>query len=209
MSDPNSHVKYIWLVRHAESLGNTGQESDLDPPLTPRGQQQAKRLAEALEGVRFERIYLSPLKRTRDTFERSGVRTGDIQYDTRILEWRAEGAYGELLPYMGLPDYAHPDPHEAWMTPFSERIQSFADEIRMLDVDHILVVTHGGAAVGLANALVGRAPYASPRHLGLHPMNNTGIGQFRLSRDGEKCLLSLWNHTGHLGRLGLLPQTLL
>jgi broad specificity phosphatase PhoE len=56
-------------VRHGESEGNakgvfTGR---IDSPLTERGRQQARTVAEALRPIHFDRIVSSALSRTRDT----------------------------------------------------------------------------------------------------------------------------------------------
>ena len=56
-------------MRHGESEGNakgvfTGR---IDSPLTERGRQQARTVAEALRPIHFDRIVSSALSRTRDT----------------------------------------------------------------------------------------------------------------------------------------------
>jgi len=199
-------MKCLWLVRHAESRGNTGEESDMDPPLTPTGEEQARTLQRSLGGIRFDRIYLSPLKRTRRTFELSALSADHVVFDSRLLEWRPLEAYQELLPYEALPDYALGDDHDAWVTDFAERIGSFAEEVRALRFRHVLAVTHGGTACSICNALVGRRPGEQPRPAGMRPMHNTGIGQLCLSEDGAACSVGMWNHSGHLGHLGEVLQ---
>jgi probable phosphoglycerate mutase len=59
----------ILLIRHAESLWNAegrwqGQE---DPPLSPRGLEQAAALAAGLAGAGVEQLVSSDLRRARDT----------------------------------------------------------------------------------------------------------------------------------------------
>jgi 2,3-bisphosphoglycerate-dependent phosphoglycerate mutase len=57
----------IWLVRHAEpEWVRDGYNVD-DPPLTGRGHRQARLLADALAGERFDEVLVSPLVRTRET----------------------------------------------------------------------------------------------------------------------------------------------
>jgi probable phosphoglycerate mutase len=56
---------YLYLVRHGEQ-----QDAELgmeDGPLSPRGQRQAKLLAERLGGVPFTGVYHSPLQRAEQT----------------------------------------------------------------------------------------------------------------------------------------------
>ncbi len=60
----------IYLVRHSESIANTlgiyqGQTYDTD--LSPLGVRQAQALSKKLANIRFDAIYCSGLKRTRQT----------------------------------------------------------------------------------------------------------------------------------------------
>ena len=63
----------IYLIRHSEAveLGTDGITSDFDRPLTDAGRTHSQRLATALpaRGARIERIFVSPLVRTRQTAE--------------------------------------------------------------------------------------------------------------------------------------------
>jgi broad specificity phosphatase PhoE len=200
--------KYIWLVRHAESRGNTGHECDIDPPLSPLGEDQARTLHRGLGHLTFTRVYVSPLKRARQTLELSGLPLDRVVFDSRIIEWRMEGAYEPYLPYPATPDYGAPDRHDAWRTPWSQRIAGFAREIARLEFEHILVVTHGGASIELTRAFLAGDDYAHGKTLTpLHYLHNTGIAQLRLSPDGTDCTLGIWNHTGHLGPLGTTFQS--
>jgi len=60
----------LYLMRHglAESLGGKIRQ-DADRPLSPRGREQLKAMAERLKrkGVQFEKILTSPLLRARET----------------------------------------------------------------------------------------------------------------------------------------------
>ena len=58
----------LYLVRHAQSQGNTGEDlTSGDPDITEIGQDQAQRLGQRLAGQRIDAIYTSPLRRTRET----------------------------------------------------------------------------------------------------------------------------------------------
>ena len=55
------------LVRHGEpEWVRDGYNVD-DPPLTTRGHEQAKRLADRLAGEHFDQIFVSPMTRARQT----------------------------------------------------------------------------------------------------------------------------------------------
>jgi probable phosphoglycerate mutase len=58
----------LYLVRHAQSQGNTGNDlASGDPDLSEIGLEQARRLAERMRGERLDAIYASPLRRTQQT----------------------------------------------------------------------------------------------------------------------------------------------
>ena len=59
----------LYLVRHAESMGNaTGEYSTLvSDSLSPKGEEQARVLAAGLTGMEFDRIVVSPRLRTLQT----------------------------------------------------------------------------------------------------------------------------------------------
>lgn len=58
----------LYLIRHAQSQGNTGEDLTTgDPDLTDVGWEQARRLGERMKSQRLQAIYASPLRRTQET----------------------------------------------------------------------------------------------------------------------------------------------
>lgn len=58
----------LYLVRHAQSEGNTGEDLTTgDPDLTEVGREQARRLGERFRRQRIDVIYSSPMLRTQET----------------------------------------------------------------------------------------------------------------------------------------------
>jgi probable phosphoglycerate mutase len=58
----------LYLIRHAQSQGNTGEDLTTgDPDLTEVGQQQAKRLGQRMKSQKLDVVYASPLRRTQET----------------------------------------------------------------------------------------------------------------------------------------------
>lgn len=58
----------IYLIRHAQSQGNTGEDMATgDPDLTDVGREQAERLGKRMKDQRLDVIYASPLRRTQQT----------------------------------------------------------------------------------------------------------------------------------------------
>ena len=57
----------LYLVRHAETFGNTGADASDDPVLTARGHEQAQLLADRLAAVPLDAVFCSPLVRAVQT----------------------------------------------------------------------------------------------------------------------------------------------
>src|SRR5258708_1973327 len=85
----------IFLVRHGEtewsiSGRHTGRT---DVPLTPRGEQDARKLGRLLRVVEFSRVLASPARRARRTSELAGLpRPAEIEPD--LAEWDYGGYEG-------------------------------------------------------------------------------------------------------------------
>jgi probable phosphoglycerate mutase len=79
----------IWLARHGETAANAeGRvQGSLDPPLTERGREQARELAEKAAPLGLEALYTSQLARARETAEIVGAVIGlEPQVDPRFAE---------------------------------------------------------------------------------------------------------------------------
>ncbi|HEY8643499.1 MAG TPA: histidine phosphatase family protein, partial [Candidatus Dormibacteraeota bacterium] len=66
-----------------------------DPPLSPTGREQARRLAERLRRLEIAAVYASPLRRARETAELLGL---PVTVDERLVEVAADtsGGFVEL-----------------------------------------------------------------------------------------------------------------
>ena len=78
----------LYLVRHAQSQGNTGDDLTTgDPELTEVGREQARRLGERFARQRVEVIYASPLARARQTAQPIAAATGQaVRIDDGLAE---------------------------------------------------------------------------------------------------------------------------
>src|ERR1700758_2702436 len=82
----------VYLARHGESAWTiTGQHTGLtDLPLTERGERNARKLGERLNGKTFAKVFSSPLLRAMRTCELAGF--GAVaETDPDLVEWD----YGE------------------------------------------------------------------------------------------------------------------
>ncbi|RDI94734.1 histidine phosphatase family protein [Meiothermus sp. QL-1] len=155
----------VWLVRHGETLWNaegrlTGWS---DVPLSPKGEDQARRLGDWLRRERFEGVLASDLRRA--------VETARLAYAEPELQLEAlrEIDFGELD---GLPWAALPEVHrqallafEGFQAPGGESVEAFRRRVfgvlEGLGVGRYLVFTHGGVLRLVLRAL-GRDTFLPP-----------------------------------------------
>src|SRR5262245_52015926 len=92
----DNHLPEIYIARHGETAWTiSGQHTGLtDLPLTPQGERNARALAERLEGLKFAKVFTSPLKRARKTCELAGFEAA-AEIENDLIEWN----YGD---YEGL-----------------------------------------------------------------------------------------------------------
>jgi probable phosphoglycerate mutase len=90
----------VWLVRHAETeWTRSGQHTGrTDVPLTDAGRAAAERLRPRLAGRRFDRVFVSPLSRARDTARLAGLDTGQAEVRDELLEWDYGDYEGRTTP---------------------------------------------------------------------------------------------------------------
>lgn len=82
----------VYVARHGDTAWTeSGQHTGLtDLPLTENGERNARRLGERLKGMKFARVFTSPLQRAKRTCELAGF--GAIaEIDPDLVEWN----YGE------------------------------------------------------------------------------------------------------------------
>ena len=89
----NQELPLVYLVRHGETVWSlSGQHTGLtDLPLTAVGERNAGKLRDTLSGLKFAKVFSSPLRRAWRTCELAGFRSrAEIVYD--LVEWNY-GAY--------------------------------------------------------------------------------------------------------------------
>ncbi|MBT3375285.1 MAG: histidine phosphatase family protein [Lentisphaerae bacterium] len=189
-------MKQIWLVRHGESMAQTGEEEDgRNPPLSERGKEQAARLRHPLGAVTFDRILVSPLIRACQTYELSEVDRTNAEFDSRVMEseWGNPEFYTPVLP-LQLPETAAPDRHNAYDLTVEERAASVIEELADGNTECCLIVAHWGICGRLFMAFAG----ATVTDWSVLPsMDNTGISLFEIDDEGRRWV-RYWNDRGHV-----------
>ncbi len=147
----------LLLVRHGETDWNAeGRlQGHTDRPLNAYGREQAKKLADRLDGDAIAAVYASDLSRARETAEIVGERLGltvVIDPDLREKDWGSweglTGADRDRVEFVGETTEEH-----------AERILRAVRRIAERHPDErVLIVTHGGSVRRIQAAVYGMAP---------------------------------------------------
>jgi probable phosphoglycerate mutase len=159
----------VALVRHGESEGNVAGrwQGHTDGPLTGRGRDQARRLAEQYDGV--TRVVASPLARTRDTAtEFARGHDLDVDLDRGLIEQHF-GAWEDMTTSEIAATY--PDeweqvfghgidlPRGGTGETFAEAAERVASTVKRIveshPTDRLALFTHGGAIWSFASHVLG------------------------------------------------------
>jgi alpha-ribazole phosphatase len=140
------------FLRHGESEYNLRGLCNADPAvpvsLTPKGRQQAEAVAQRLQDMPIQRVYVSRLKRAHETAAIvNASHCADIYVDGR-LDDRNTGYEGKpVVDYLSTMRSAA-DPF-SWKAPTGEsyvdmveRVHGFLKEVARADVSTVLVVAH-------------------------------------------------------------------
>jgi len=155
-------------VRHGESEANAAGvfAGQTDSPLTPKGREQAKVVARALQPVHFDRIVTSPLSRTKDTAAVIAAGRGiPVEAFDDLKEIDVGIAAGKPFDELrGLPGATGDDGWRQW--PGGESLeQVLTRSLRVIDRlvaespgKTICIVGHGGVTRIVVSSFMGVLP---------------------------------------------------
>jgi len=185
----------IYLARHGETAWSlSGQHTGLtDIPLTERGEQNARRLAERLRGLTFAGVFTSPLQRAKKTCELAGF--GQVaEVMPELVEWN----YGE---YEGKRTAEIREKRPDWhlfrdgcpggesVDQIAQRADRVADRLKALR-GNVLVFSHGHLLRVLAARWTGQPVlFARALLLSTSAVSALGFGHDAL----DEPAISLWN----------------
>lgn len=202
----------ILLVRHGESApAREDRPFELvdgqgDPELAPEGREQAKRVAERLCNEPIDAVYVTSLRRTRETaqplLDRLGIEaTVEREFrEVHLGDWesgifRKHVSEGHpIAVQMGLQERWDVIPNAEKSEDFAARVRGAVEKIAAAHPDgRVVVFTHGGV-IGQVLSLASRSrPFA---FLGA---DNASISQIVVT--GERWIVRRFNDTAHLGPL--------
>ncbi|HEV3121456.1 MAG TPA: histidine phosphatase family protein [Isosphaeraceae bacterium] len=189
----------IYLARHGETAWTiTGQHTGrTDLPLTERGEQNARSLAQRLAGLTFTKVLVSPLQRARRTCELAGF--GDrAVIEPDLLEWD----YGQ---YEGLRTaeirkqrsdwnlFRHGCPGGESVEAIGARVDQLIARLRPLD-GNMLVFGHSHCLRVLAARWLGLPP-ADAR---LFALGTASVSILGYEHTLSEPVLRLWNDDRHV-----------
>jgi len=190
----------VYIARHGNTAWtHTGQHTGLsDLPLTPDGERNAVRLGERLKGMKFEKVFTSPLQRAARTCELSGFGIG-AEVNPDLVEWN----YGD---YEGLTTaqilQRRPDwdlfrdgcPGGESPSQIGERADRAIERIRSVRGD-VLLFSSGHLIRVLTARWLALAPGSEGRHFLLNPASLSALSyEHNLSRP----VIRLWNDDHHV-----------
>jgi probable phosphoglycerate mutase len=201
----------LLLIRHGASAEAVpGEPFELlegqsDPPLAPKGREQAARLAEALADELISALFVTPLQRTAQTaaplIERTGIEPVVVPElrEIGLGEW--EGGEFRIRVANGDPIAARMFEEERWdVIPGAEDMGSFSGRIRngLRSVAEAVgpgvtgaAILHGGVIAEICHQVTGSRPFA------FLEVDNTSITRIVRLADG-RWRLRYFNETAHL-----------
>jgi probable phosphoglycerate mutase len=205
MSEVQELTRLI-VVRHGETEWNAERRfmGWLDRPLTPRGQEQAARVAERLAATGFDAMVSSDLGRAMTTAQAIAARAGQEVLPCPALRERGLGVMqGHTLEeiqqrhpevfagYRGDPDYVVPD-GESFRGFHGRVVGGFESLVEEHRGKRIVAVAHGGTLDSLFRHVVGQ-PLGEPRRVRLL---NASVNIAEVVQD--QWILHTWGDVGHL-----------
>jgi len=189
----------IYLARHGETAWSlTGQHTGrTDLPLTERGERNARRLGQRLEGLRFAKVLTSPLRRASRTCELAGFGTvAEVNDD--LLEWdygQYEGLTSVQIRAMnpgwslfrdGCPGGEIPEQVGARADHVIERVRAFHGDVLLFASGHLLRV--------MAARWLGLEPAAGRFFL----LDTASLSALGYEHNQSRPVSRLWNDTRHV-----------
>lgn len=142
----------IYFVRHGQTDWNkVGRlQGHIDISLNQEGKKQAQIVKQKLKGVKFDKVFSSPLKRAKETAQI--ICNQKIVVDDRLIErfnGELEGKFKDEIKVY--PDFNDPNDTRFGIEPldcFKARVNNFLDDItKNYKNQNVLVVTHAGVCL--------------------------------------------------------------
>ena len=173
----------LYLIRHAESMGNIETDEEFDrvnPHLSAHGEKQVEALGHRFENVWLDAVYSSPLLRARKTAEAIG---GNVSIDNRLLERDTAIENGVFVNYNESDEES------------IARAKDFIEDLKQKykNGECVAVVSHGMYIQSLIKAAL-EIPLSVPMRFSVY---NTSVTKINF-RHGIDAKLAFQNDISHL-----------
>jgi probable phosphoglycerate mutase len=143
-------VTEVWLIRHGDAYAElvSLDDSNIDPPLSPKGRHEAERLGMRLADANITGIWASTIVRAQETAEIAGARSGlTVQTDDRLREAKT---HWEDLDVAGEVPGKAPGGYIPFVEPIDEVVARMDAAIKTIAVTagpgaRVAAVSHAGA----------------------------------------------------------------
>ncbi len=198
----NEVLPVVYVARHGETAWTlSGQHTGrIDLPLTPNGERNAQRLGERLKGMKFAKVFTSPLQRAARTCELAGFKAV-AETDPDLVEWNY-GQYeglrlGEILKQRpdwdifrdGCPGGESPAQIGERADRLVQRVRAVPGTVLLFSSSHFLRV--------LASSWFGLAPGCAGRYLLL---NTASLSMLGYEHNLSQPAIRLWNDDHHVAK---------
>jgi len=189
----------LWLIRHGETAwSRSGQHTGLtDLPLTERGERNAHRIGERLKGMKFAKVFTSPLQRAARTCELAGFGV-TAEIDPDLLEWhygdyeglRTVEIHSERPDWQlfrdGCPRGESPDRIGARADRMVNRVRGIEGNVLLFSSGHLLRV--------LAARWLGLGPGGG----GYFLLGTASVSVLGYEHNRDEPVIRLWDDTHHV-----------
>ncbi len=195
----SNELPAIYLARHGETAWSlSGQHTGLtDLPLTERGEKNARALGDRLKGLKFVKVFTSPLQRAVRTCELAGFgAVADVDRD--LLEWnygqyegrRTSEIHAERPDWQlfrdGCPGGESPDQVGARADRVVGRMRAVEGNVLLFSSGHFLRV--------LAARWLGLEPAAGRFFL----LSTASLSALGYEHNRSQPVIRLWDDTRHV-----------
>jgi broad specificity phosphatase PhoE len=195
----SEQLPVIYLARHGETAWSlSGQHTGLtDLALTERGERNARALGQRLAGLKFSRVFTSPLQRAARTCELAGFAPA-AEVDHDLVEWNY-GQYegwtsaeiekkspGWQLFRDGCPGGESPQQVGARADRVVNRVRAVRGDVLIFSSGHLLRV--------LAARWLGIKPAGGK----FFTLNTTSLSALGYEHSLSELVIRLWNDTRHV-----------
>jgi len=189
----------IYLARHGETEWSlSGQHTGLtDLPLTPHGEELAKKLAPRLKGMSFAKVFTSPLQRAKRTCELAGF-GAQAEVFPDLVEWN----YGD---YEGIKTHDIHAKRPDWLlfrdgcpggempNQVTARANRVIAKLREVDGD-VLCFSSGHFLRALAGTWLGLGASGGRYFM----LSTTSLSALGYEHNLDEPVIKLWDETGYL-----------